>query len=256
MTDIRKKNHIKVMNFSTSQVCVTGRLRGYLFPSCRDGMPSFEYMDFDDIEYINSKSPVFRNGDLQFEDDEREEIFEALKYHKWRDTYLDEDMIEDILCNPTLDNLKRVTGITSPCTIERVRSKLISAINNNADGVSTRSANVIRQRFRELQNGKARSVIQLEEPTPVKSATSTEVAELKAQNDRLQAQIDALMAAVSKANPVAYSPSAVMDELKTEADESKTEAAAVTTESSGEVEAKPKPKRKTQTKPKSAPETQ
>lgn len=249
MADIRKKNHIKVMNFSTSQVCATGRLRGYLFSSCREGMPSFEYMDFDDIEYINSKSPVFRNGDLQFEDDEREEIFEALKYPKWRDTYLDEDMIEDILRNPTLDNLKRVTSITSPCTIERLRSKLVSAINNDADGVSTRSANVIKQRFRELQNGKARSAIQLEEPAPVKGATSGEVAELKAQNDRLQAQIDALMAAVSATNPVKYSPSAAVAESQTELE-------SVAAESSDETEAKPKPKRKTQTKTKTAPETQ
>lgn len=247
MSDIRKKNHIKVMNFSTSQVCATGRLRGYLFPSCRDGMPSFEYMDFDDVEYINSKSPVFRNGDLQFEAEEREEIFEALKYPKWRDTYLDEDMIEDILRNPTLDNLKRVAGITSPCTIERVRAKLISAVNNNADGVSTRSANVINQRFRELQNGKARSSILLEEPVPVKSVTSSEVAELRAQNDRLQAQIDALMAAVSATNPVMYSPSAT---------EVESEAKSAVTAAETAAEEKPKPKRKTQTKTKAAPETQ
>ena len=251
MSDIRKKNHIKVMNFSTSQVCATGRLRGYLFPSCRDGMPSFEYMDFDDIEYINSKSPVFRNGDLQFEADEREEIFEALRYPKWRDTYLDEGMIDDILRNPTVDNLRRVTAITSPCTIERVRARLISAVNNNADGVSTRSASVIKQRFYELQNGRARSSIRVEEPVPVKTATSDEVAELKAQNDRLQAQIDALMAAVSAANSVMYSPSTAEAETKAEP---KAKSAATATETA--VEEKPKPKRKTTSKPKAAPETQ
>ena len=55
---IQDKVHIKVLNYGDSLVCVEGRHRGYTFEPARDGVPTFELLGFEDIDYIDSVDKV------------------------------------------------------------------------------------------------------------------------------------------------------------------------------------------------------
>ena len=68
---------VKVFNHSISSINLPGQFREYYLEGSR-GVPTVLTMPFSDVEYINSRTPVFRNGRVQFDENERDGIYHAL----------------------------------------------------------------------------------------------------------------------------------------------------------------------------------
>ena len=58
---------VKVFNHSISSINLPGQFREYYLEGSR-GVPTVLTMPFSDVEYINSRTPVFRNGRVQFDE--------------------------------------------------------------------------------------------------------------------------------------------------------------------------------------------
>lgn len=177
---------IQVLNYSPTPVALKGQNREYLVPRAGSMGPGVEFLDATDVKYINGRSPVFKDGILEFTDDEREEIYEELHMPNWKDMVLFERDIDKILTNPTKESLERIVAIRSVQMIERIRGHMIGLINAKED-VSSRVINLVNERTDELRrNASMPSKIRIVEKdyaVPVDEqvvSLKQEIAELKA----------------------------------------------------------------------------
>lgn len=134
---------------------------------------------FQGIEFANSRSALFRTGMLQFADNERAEIFDALGVDDWKETLWTEDDIKDTLLHPTFDKLQRLLRIRDYQTIERVRGHVVHMRNLGTYPVTPQVTYVVNERSRELMRGIVNTRINL---TPASAGISSEAEE----NDKLR----------------------------------------------------------------------
>lgn len=146
------------MNYSPVKTGVQTQTRGILFEAATDGIPTIDHLTFQEVEFVNSRSGVFRRGELRFEEDKQDEIFNQLHYPDWKKVLLSEDDVKNLVVNPNKENAERIVAIKDSNTIERVRGIMNSLINQQFD-VSTKIKSIINKRFEELQNGKITSEI-------------------------------------------------------------------------------------------------
>lgn len=170
---------------------VQAQTRSVLFEAASDGIPTIDHFTFQEIEFINSRSGVFRRGELRFEEDKEEEIFDLLHYPEWKKTLLSENDIKNLVMIPNKDNAERIISIKDNNTIERIRGVMNSLINQQVD-VSTKMKNIINERFKEIRNGKIKSDIvvgKIESPT----VSVEEVDSLKEQLANMQKLMEKMM---------------------------------------------------------------
>lgn len=185
MSKIQDKQYIKVYNYSPTKICVSTRTKNLTFEPCNDGVPSMEYLSFEDIEYLNGKSGVFRRGELRFSEDEEAAIFDALRCPDWQNTIISETDIDNMILHPTDDTVEKIVGITDVSTIDRIRGKVVFYINNGRD-VSVKLADVVSRRANEIYRGKMKSEI-LTKKIDVNAPQSEDVAALKAELAEMKA---------------------------------------------------------------------
>lgn len=160
ITNIKNRNNINVYNYGASKTCLTTNVRGYEFAGATDGVPSMFPMSFTEIEYANSKNPeLFVTGTLTFNENERDEIYNALGHPNWKEKFWSEEDIENALLYPTIAKMNRILAVQDIQTIERIRGSLI---NLNYNGIRKPIENVsvlVNARFREILIGKKRTEI-------------------------------------------------------------------------------------------------
>ena len=178
---IREKNDIRVYNEMPAQVNLVGQYRKYVFPAAVGGVPSMNLVDFADIEYAHHRSSVFSNGLLVFDENEREEIYNELRFYDWKDKVWFESDIKDVVENPTIESMQRIIDTTSLATIERIRSKVVYAVNHNKN-ISNKVVTSVNTRYNEISSGIRKSKIVVK-PTDVatKSAADLRVEALEKQ---------------------------------------------------------------------------
>lgn len=176
-----QKNY-RVLNYTPNFVGVAARNRSVGLNPCEDGVPTFDYFSLEDIEYINSTSAAFRTGLLEFEEKDREALYQRLSIPDWKDRCIFERDIQDMLVHPTIDGLKKIIAITDVGTIERIRGNM-EILKRYGVPISTKVEEVVNGRFRELNHGTRISRIvvspKAEEPNPEMESLRGEVAELK-----------------------------------------------------------------------------
>lgn len=151
---------VKVFNHSISSINLPGQFREYFLDSSR-GVPTVLTMPFSDVEYINSRTPVFRNGRVQFAENERDDIYHALYLDNWKDTVLFDEEIERIIRDGDMDAAQKFIDITDVAEIHRVRSHMVALSNDPNVDVSNRMIDVIDKRYDEINHGIRRSGINL-----------------------------------------------------------------------------------------------
>lgn len=191
---IQDRTDIKLLNYSRSKVTVSADRRGYLFDGAVDGVPTINFFDWKDIELINSRCHAIRTGELVFAEEDREEAYKALGYTDWRNTVIFKETIDDIVENPTMENLLKVASIDTIDTLERVRGCVMRRVEQGL-GVDVRLRDVVDARFKELRNGIRNSRITIRRAE--KDAVSEEAKELRESNESLQKQIEELTAMVA-----------------------------------------------------------
>lgn len=184
MSKIQDKQYIKVYNYSPVKICVETKTKSLVFEPCFDDVPTMEYMNFEDIEYVNSKSAVFRKGELRFDEEDETEIFDALRCLNWKDTILSESDIDDIIFKHDSKSIEKILSVKDISTIERIRGKVVFYVNEGKD-VSTNLVDIINRRFNEIRDGKLNTKIKTEKINMVEDK-SDEVKELKEQLEQMK----------------------------------------------------------------------
>lgn len=179
------KSSIRVTNKNMFGIAVSTRDRNvFMRGTLSNEQPFEEYFTLNELEYINNRTPVIRLGMLEFDEDEREEVYVALKIPRWRETCLFEDEIDGVLLDASLAKMEKIVGITSQAQIDRVYTHMLRLIHGGAD-VSTRVRQVVEERRRELLNGDVNTRIRLRPAESVKDAELEERI-----NDIVAAQVE------------------------------------------------------------------
>ena len=181
--------NITVLNYNENEVFVDSSKEHYKFNASRDGVtPTMQNIPISELQYICSNTDVIVTGWLTFDDDEKDEIYTALRLPNWREILTNED-ISNILTNPTMEGLQRIIDITNLTYFDRVRIVMFRLLNDGVD-ISSKVKNVVDRRYEELQKRQRVSSIILNPRIGEKKASNEQVQELSEQNAKLQEQLD------------------------------------------------------------------
>ena len=207
--DIKKRENINVYNYNPSMVILPTRDkdRQYTLSPAVDGAPSMIPLTWNEVDYINSNSPLIKLGIIRFDEEEQEDVYKSLRNTDWKNILSNED-IEDILLNPTADKLQRIISITNNLLIGRVKG-VLTALKNAGKGVTVEVDRIVLKRYSEISSGKLKTEIVLT-PRDVTQPTATteDVASIKKENKAMK---DELESAMSR-----------LDEMKKTVDENQT----------------------------------
>lgn len=190
---------VKVFNHSISSINLPGQFREYYLEGSR-GVPTVLTMPFSDVEYINSRTPVFRNGRVQFDENERDDIYHALYLDNWKDTVLFDEEIDRIIRENDMDAAARFVKIADVAEIHRVRSHMVALQNDDGAEISNRMIDIINQRYDEINRGVRNSEINLGKAKErAKQDEDPRITAMMEQIAALQAQLAAMQTAPAPA---------------------------------------------------------
>ena len=186
---------VKVFNHSISSINLPGQFREYYLEGSR-GVPTVLTMPFSDVEYINSRTPVFRNGRVQFDEKERDDIYHALYLDNWKDTVLFDEEIDRIIRENDMDAAARFVKIADVAEIHRVRNHIVALQNDDGAEISNRMIDIINQRYDEINRGVRNSEINLGKAKErAKQDEDPRITAMMEQMAALQAQLAAMQTA-------------------------------------------------------------
>lgn len=192
--NIRDKKDIRVYNECPFQVNLVGQQKEYIFPPCENDEPTMNFVSFSEIEYAHSRGRLFTIGLLRFDEKDQDEMYDALGIKDWRNKVWFAEDVEDVVLNPTLEKMQRVIDVKDLTTIERVRGKMVSLVNQGRD-VSQNVINIINSRYKEINSGNMNSKIVIRSADVEKTVSHDEVDELKAQLAHMQKLMEQMMTA-------------------------------------------------------------
>lgn len=186
---ISKTKNYLVLNYGHSPIGVSTRHENYLIPGAEGDVPASLPLTIDEIQVINSNSPVFKVGMLRFEEKDEGDIYEELRILDWRDILTDKD-IEDILLNPEAETLQKLVSIESEPYYERIRG-VYMGLKSAGAAISLNVSNAIEARREELLRHKRTTDIRVTANSDGqnKAASSEEVDDLKRQLAEMQAMM-------------------------------------------------------------------
>ena len=181
--------NITVLNYNENEVFVDSSKEHYKFNASRDGVtPTMQNIPISELQYICSNTDVIVTGWLTFDEDDKDEIYTALRLPNWREILTNED-ISNILTNPTMEGLQRIIDISNLTYFDRVRIVMFRLLNDGVD-ISSKVKNVVDRRYEELQKRQRVSSIILNPRIGEKKVSNEQVQELSEQNAKLQEQLD------------------------------------------------------------------
>lgn len=193
------KDMVRVYNRGRCGVALGLQDRSVLLQGTLDPeFPTMETFTLKELEYVNTHTPVIRNGMIEFNEEEREEIYNALRCKDWRDTCIFENEINDMLISPSLEIMQKILNVKDMPTIDRIYAHMEALIAHNAVDVSNRVQMVVRERRKELTNGTTVTKIRVTPKQPeAQTVTQEELAAMVA------AQVAEQMGKLNMATPVA-----------------------------------------------------
>lgn len=190
---ISKTKNYLVLNYGHSPIGVSTRHENYLIPGADGDVPASLPLTIDEIQVINSNSPVFKVGMLRFEEKDEKDIYEELRILNWQDILTDR-AIEDILLNPDAESLQKLVSIESEPYYERIRGVYVGLKSAGA-AISLNVSNAIEARREELLRHKRTTDIRVTANPDGhnKVVSSEEVDDLKRQIAEMQEMMAKMM---------------------------------------------------------------
>lgn len=186
---IKSSTTIKVCNYSQSFIATSTRYKSFSFDRVsEDGIPSFEYLSWDEIFEINSKSKVFKTGTLIIEDEYADEIYELLGIKDWKDTVYTEDDIYNMATDSSEDNLNRIISLNDLDVIERLRACYTQLSNEENPKATIVVGKMINGRYSEIINGKRTTQLSVSTMKTVNPSEETKI--LKEENELLKKKLE------------------------------------------------------------------
>lgn len=190
---ISKTKNYLVLNYGHSPIGISTRHENYLIPGAEGDVPASLPLTIDEIQVVNSNSPVFKVGMLRFEGKDEKDIYEELRILNWQDILTDQ-AIEDILLNPDAESLQRLVSIESEPYYERIRG-VYMGLKSAGAAISLNVSNAIEARREELLRHKRTTDIRVtaNPDGQSKAASSEEVDDLKRQLAEMQTMMAKMM---------------------------------------------------------------
>ena len=151
---------INVCSYMPSTIIASTSVQDYVFEPCMTDNPIILPMTAVEIKEIHSKSGVFTNGYLTFEDDVKEDIYKFLKIQDWENILTQIEIMNCILSGKKNDVAKLI-NIKSKGYFERVYGVYVALKQSNRYDISMRVAKAIEHRHAELQQGIIATQIEL-----------------------------------------------------------------------------------------------
>lgn len=153
--------NIKIYNWGLPALALSTKDRSFLLSGRSDGMPGMETVTMTELEYINAHSPVIRNGMIEFDENEREEIYKALRLPKWEESCIFERDIDDYLTSPSTEIMEKIVAVKDLLTIDRIYGRMRVLMNKGQVDISSRVQAVVEGRRAELNKGQMLSAIRV-----------------------------------------------------------------------------------------------
>ena len=183
----RGREDIGVYNWGSSVVCIHTKNDDYSVEAEKDGQPGFVSLMWSEVEWVVGKSNAFQAGLLEFDPNEADELYTALKIDKTKIIFMKD--IEDIIVNPDIEKMQRLIDTTNAQIIERIRGVLVKMVNEGKD-ISNKTIDIINARAHELRRGQHKSRIIITPAEKFVPASSDEVDNLKNQIAELKQMIE------------------------------------------------------------------
>ena len=132
----------------------------YVFEPCSTDNPVILPMAMSEIKEVHSKSRIFVDGWLCFEDDVKNDVYKYLKI-KDGSTILNQMEIMNCILSGTKDDVSNLINIKSKGYFERVYGVYTALKQSNIYDISMRVAKAIEYRYGELQRGIINTQIEL-----------------------------------------------------------------------------------------------
>jgi hypothetical protein len=143
-----------------STIIASTSVQDYVFEPCMTDNPIILPMTAVEIKEIHSKSGVFVDGYLTFEDDIKEDVYNFLKIKDW-ENILNQSEIMDSILSGKKNDIANLINIKSKGYFERVYGVYIALKQTNRYDISMRVAKAIEHRYKELQQGIIKTQIEL-----------------------------------------------------------------------------------------------
>lgn len=186
MANISKETTYMVYNTSSSPLCLSTRYESFVIEGGTPENPTGIPLSLEEILIINNRSPVFKIGAAWFDPEDAEDIYTALRIQNWQDILTDRE-IEAILRNPTKEGLQRLVDIDNIAYFERVRG-IFTSLKNIGAQMSMQVQQVVKARYKELQQRKTTSAIRVVPHVEPQDATQQqeEIRDLRQQLAEMQ----------------------------------------------------------------------
>jgi len=189
-TELRWREDIKCHNRTRNLLVLPTKQADY---QIRVDAGGYMLLSWPELEWVNMKTSVIKEGVIEFDESESDEIYRALRIFD-TENILFESVLLDILMHPTIQNMQRIIEITNVRTLDRLRCKMQELIYEGVE-FSSKLYDCIEGRRKELAKGRVKSKIQLVPIKDTAPAQQSEVEELKAMLAAQSAQIAQLIAA-------------------------------------------------------------
>ena len=151
---------INVCSYMPSTIIASTSVQDYIFEPCMTDNPIILPMSAVEVKEIHSKSAVFADGYLTFEDDVKEDMYNFLKINDWRNILNQLEIMQCIISGKR-DDISKLINIKSKGYFERVYGVYIALKQSNRYDISMRVAKAIEHRYKELQQGIIKTQIEL-----------------------------------------------------------------------------------------------
>ena len=151
---------INVCSYMPSTIIASTSVQDYVFEPCMTDNPIILPMTAVEVKEIHSKSSVFTDGYLTFEDDVKADMYSFLKIQDWENILSQIEIMNCILSGKKND-VSKLINIKSKGYFERVYGVYIALKQTNSYDISMRVAKAIEHRYKELQQGIIKTQIEL-----------------------------------------------------------------------------------------------
>ena len=167
---------INVCSYMPSTIIASTSVQDYVFEPCMTDNPIILPMTAVEIKEIHSKSGVFANGYLTFEDDVKVDMYNFLKIQDW-ENILNQVEIMNCILSGKRNDIAKLINIKSKGYFDRVYGVYTALKQTNSYDISMRVAKAIEHRYKELQQGIIKTQIELVDSFSNEDSKDKEIAE-------------------------------------------------------------------------------
>lgn len=195
--NITNNTMINVLNYMPIKIIASTNVQDYVFEPCMEDTPVPMSMTAGEIREIHSKSKLFSDGWLVFDDEVKESVYNFLKIRDWENILSQVELMNCIISG-SKEDVEKLINIKSKGYFERVYGVYVALKQSNMYDISMRVAKAIDYRYKELQRGIINTQIKLSDTFKADERDKI-IAEQKALLEEKEQQVKAMDEALSKA---------------------------------------------------------